>query len=686
MVAFGAAVAISAAPAFANVTSNDYSIGSVAGAVTNIAVSPASVNSQAAAQSFDVTFTATAALTSADTITVTASPAFQSAASNVQLIDHSNTCFQNVGTPVTDAATGFQVIMATNCTVAVGDEVEVDFSAVASTTQTVDLSVATTNNGASSATADVTVNAEPPDVSASSDALGADASYTITSLGVTGALGGNWSTFSGTPDSAGFLALTATALTWYSSTGGAGYTVTYTPSGGTATADAVTAAVVSGGGADVLLTLTDSIPENSTVTITALGTNPTTAETGFIGITPEQSQGTPTPVITPVVPSPEVTSLTFGTSVTTPIVSVSPSLASATATYTVSFGASTGFTPITGTATSIIFNETKGATNFATVDGILVSDTTQGWHTVVNVPSATAVVTTGEAEMGLPTGDVVKGGDLLTVTLANVTNPGVQVISDFSITTAGDTVAADAAAYSIGVSSSAGVTVVASPSTTGSLSTYTISNIHASAAMVGGSLTSGEIALELPEGTVFPNSAGDIDVTDSTTTTGSGAASLLDAYVGSNSTVTETLNGTATPIVGPAVIFTVPNGINSGDILTITVEDAINPPTGSTSDTITLLGLVAGPAVTAPIFPDSNVNYPDGGIVNFAGTYYLFAGGHAFGIPLGRHRHHRAHDRPGCRRRSRRLQQPDDLRGRHRRPAARLCHDDPVPGRWLRPG
>jgi hypothetical protein len=34
-----------------------------------------------------------------------------------------------------------------------------------------------------------------------------------------------------------------------------------------------------------------------------------------------------------------------------------------------------------------------------------------------------------------------------------------------------------------------------------------------------------------------------------------------------------------------------------------------------------------------PGFPEANVTYPNGAIVEFYGTYYLFAGGHAFGVP-----------------------------------------------------
>jgi hypothetical protein len=71
----------------------------------------------------------------------------------------------------------------------------------------------------------------------------------------------------------------------------------------------------------------------------------------------------------------------------------------------------------------------------------------------------------------------------------------------------------------------------------------------------------------------------------------------------------------------------------AGDIISITINDVINPTTsGSYAVTLTNANLGA-PSVVAPAFPNASVTYPDGGIVNFGGTYYLFAGGHAFGIP-----------------------------------------------------
>jgi hypothetical protein len=624
MAAFGAAVAISAAPAFANVTSNTYTIGTVSGAVSGLAVSPTTVTTSTVGQSFALTFTATAALTTGNTITVnanTAAPLLFTAMSNAQVIDHSNTCFFNAGNPLGATISTFTVTLPSSCSVAIGDSVEVDFQAeTPATTGTLAFAVATTNNGAS-ASVNVTVTSQPPSASASVSSLGADATYTITGVGSTP--GHTWGALSVSPATS-FIELTSTAsgISWFPSASGAGYSVTYTPTGGSATADAVTSATVFGV-YTVVLALTNPLPAAvSTATITATGQNPSTAGNVGIGIVPEQTSGAigtnPT----------ENATITFGTSVTTPVVVASPALASAPSTYTVSFKATTCFNQAgCAVASNITFGESTGATGFASVNGVLVTDTTQGWHTVLAIPGSVALAA-GSAVLTLPAGDAVSAGDQMAVILANVTNPSAQTVSDFAVSTGGDTLSANASAYAIGLSSNTGVTVTPSPSTTGSLATYTISNIHATGALTGGSATAGQIGFQFPVGTVLPNSASDYLITDTTTTTGSGA-------VGTISTAVTTVDGVASSptLVVPFVVITVPNTINSGDVFTVTVQDIINPPTSSSSESVTLQGAVSGPAVTEPAFPGASVSYPDGGVVNFSGTYYLFAGGHAFGIP-----------------------------------------------------
>ena len=127
-----------------------------------------------------------------------------------------------------------------------------------------------------------------------------------------------------------------------------------------------------------------------------------------------------------------------------------------------------------------------------------------------------------------------------------------------------------------------------------------------------------EIATTTDPGTdtVFPNNALDYVVTDTTTKAGSGTATGLTAGGGTNN-----------------VTFTVPNALTAGDVISLTIEDVINPTTsGSYNITVTNANL-GTPSVVAPAFPNAATTYPDGAIVNFGGTYYLFAGGHAFGIP-----------------------------------------------------
>ncbi len=214
----------------------------------------------------------------------------------------------------------------------------------------------------------------------------------------------------------------------------------------------------------------------------------------------------------------------------------------------------------------------------------------------------------------LPVPFTLNAGDSIMLTLANVTNPPAKTISDFTVSTTSDNVPATAAAYTIGANGSPGVVVTPNPNSAGSIATYTIANARASAAMTGGSST---IQFQAPAGTVFPNAPGDYSVTDSTTSTGTG-------------TVTAALVGGGTN----NVTITVPNSINSGDTLTFTVLGVINPSVASSTYQINLVGSVTGPNPVAP-FPQANVTYPNGAIINYSGSDYVFAGGRAFGISNG---------------------------------------------------
>jgi hypothetical protein len=269
----------------------------------------------------------------------------------------------------------------------------------------------------------------------------------------------------------------------------------------------------------------------------------------------------------------------------------------------------------------ICFSEPNDSTGLAGITGVLVTDTTGGWQLVPAIGTVlhNAVSACGPTAYGLVipiTGETIKAGDAVTVLLAGVTNPAAQTVSDFVSATDGDELADTAAPYAITISAAGGISVTVSPASTGSLSTYTISNIVVSSGGVAAGTTI-TITTVPPAGdtdTTFPNNPADYVITDTTTKAGSGVATAV-ATAPSQS-----------------VTITVPNALTAGDIVSITINDAINP-TGAGSYSISLVGNVQGPAVVSPSFPQADVTYPDGAIVNFSGTDYVFAGGHAFGIP-----------------------------------------------------
>jgi hypothetical protein len=211
----------------------------------------------------------------------------------------------------------------------------------------------------------------------------------------------------------------------------------------------------------------------------------------------------------------------------------------------------------------------------------------------------------------------VSAGDQLVLTLVNVTNPAAGSISDFFVNTNVDPVPQPAASFTItpattGVVTSA-VTVTVSPTTQGSLATYTISGLQANAAIAAGSTITVTGGINTG-GIVFPNLNTDYQITDSTTSSGSGTATAVSSS-------------------GTAVTITVPNAINSGDRLTLTISDVVNPSSSTPAAQLNISGALAAATSTVPVFPVSNTTYPNAAIVNFSGTYYVFAGGHAFGCP-----------------------------------------------------
>jgi hypothetical protein len=603
MVAFGGLVAVGAAPAFASgVATNAYTIGAPTGPVTNVAVSP-TATTENLSSGYAVSFTATSALSSSDTITVSSSVALGSAPVSATVIDDTaSTCFYNQTSLPGATPSSFTVTLPSNCSVAAGNKVEVDFTADPPTSAASYAFSVTTNLNATSATSNsVTNNSVPPTASSSSATTGANATYTISGVPITYASGAS-TTSTTTLTLTANLTANATALpTFYNGAGG--YTVTYTPSGGAATSDPVTNANASG--ATVTLTLSNAIA-NGALNLTALATNPSSASAITFTVTPGGAEAETT-----------TNDVTFGNSVSDVVVTPSPTVSGATATYVVSFKATDGIA-VGGTMT---FTESASDTNFSGTADVLIADSSQSWGHVVVAPT---VASAGELELTLPAGDAVGSGDTVSATVPSVVNPSAGTVTDFTVTDSTDTVGQAAAPYTITVSGSVGITVSPNPTTPSVSSTYTISNLFATQAIAAG--TAGDvIALTAPAGTLLPDAPGYYMIQDATTPSGSGAASSTN-FMYSQDVACSPASGTTGCT---AVSFEVPNNINNGDDLTVTVSDAVNPPTGTYQ--MGIGGDVGAPSAIAP-FPDANVTYPNGAIVDFAGTDYVFAGGHPFGI------------------------------------------------------
>ncbi len=557
--------------AHADVTSSDYSIGGGA-QVAGVSASPSTVAAVTSTQ-FKVTFTTDTPLTGseADSVTITPTAALASTPSNIGITGSS--CIQAGTDGGAYSALSIAINLTPGCNLAAGTQVTVLFTAGAPfAVGTFAFDASTSRSGPARSNA-VTVTPSGPQLSAKSQTPGAETTYAIDGVPIANLTADGIS-----------LTLTAAATQGSetinflnSGSGGAGYTVTYTPPGGAATSDAVTNASASG--ATTTLTLASGLVSGDTVDVTAAGQNPApSANPQANDIAVQPGNGTPY----------KTNSINFGSSVTA--VSVIPSLpvAMATTTYAVNFTASDA----TSSGGDIYLSESDGPTNFETVGGIAVTDNTQHWEFI----ATGAILSNGAAT--IPLQDAINAGDSLTVTLAGVTNPGaIGTINDFAVSTSADPVAVSASPYSITANGTPGVAVTVDPSSLGASATYTLSNILAAADLAGGSAT---IKLEAPAGTVFPSSPSDYGITDDTTPSGSG-------------TVTAALSGAGTNVV----TFTLPNSIKQGDELTLKIAEVLNPTLPSSTDAITLVGAVTNLPPTA-LTPSTTPSYSLG--VSLAGA------------------------------------------------------------------
>lgn len=380
------------------------------------------------------------------------------------------------------------------------------------------------------------------------------------------------------------------------------WAISYSPTAGSIVTVPASAATV--GNSEVTLTLSSALTAGQVVTITGYGTNPCAVTSPCPG---EQAAIQVTPGFTGA-QAIVVGTVQYGSSVSHVTAVPSRDQGFASATYMFAF-TGTSAVGVGGTITAAFPKGT--AFNYAGATSAAVSNVTQGTVQDISAPGANLVINGGEVQ--LTTSIPILVGDHVSVTLTNVANPAGPGIFSLSVATSSDTLPASSSPYLIGFPAPASqVSITVSPPTPGALATYTLSGFEAGP----GGLSAGAGTLILQAGgTTLPNDPSDYSITDSTTSGGSGTATQVGG------------GGTA----GATVKITVPNNIAAGDNLTLTVNDVVNPTGGSYS--ATLEGNIQPTISPLSPFPDANVTYPDGAIVDFGGPIYVFAGGHGFAVP-----------------------------------------------------
>ena len=194
----------------------------------------------------------------------------------------------------------------------------------------------------------------------------------------------------------------------------------------------------------------------STTTPTAPSTTTTTAENSPPPSAPVNTTSTSTTTT-----STTTTTVPSTTSLSGVTVAISPELASSTATYTVAFKTTAQALP----GEDIYLSEEDGPTNFSTEVGVLVVDATTDEHFVANgvlagtgvngsggLAGSCTVGATGCSASGaleIPITTTIPDGDMITVTVVDVTNPGASTYADFDASTSSDYVPAAASSYVI---------------------------------------------------------------------------------------------------------------------------------------------------------------------------------------------------------------------------------------------
>jgi hypothetical protein len=463
-----------------------------------------------------------------------------------------------------------------------GDTLDVTFQATNPTTAATYTISVSTSASPQPATTSVTIASPSLTVSASNQVIGAPATYTFTNVP------GNNSTS---------LTLTANGTVVFGSVTG-DYTVT-NESVSPPASDTVDTVALLTGNHSVTLTLASPTTTGDLYTVTADGTNPTSPETVTFYVNGAAAGP----------------SIGFGLAVGSVSVVPSPATAGVAANYTITFESTDGI-PQLG---SINITGPTGTT-FGN-GAVALKDVTSGaFQVAIGTASGNTITGIGVTNFSVAKGDIVQ------LTVFDVTNPAAGSYSGtggLEVTTSSDPLPAyNVQPYVIAVAAPANViapTVTVTPNTPSSVATYVISPFVAKSNLVAGTDT---IEVQAPAGTVLPGSG--YSLTDKTTASGTQTLTVR-SFTSAND-----------------VVLSLASNVNAGDVLSLSISNVVNPSSGSTSYTISLgADSVAtnatqagtqGLAAQGVPFPSAAISYPNGAIVDFSGTNYVFAGGMAFQV------------------------------------------------------
>ena len=599
------AVLLSAGSAYAatptyTLASNDFSIGS--SSVGGVTFAASSSTTSATSVVYTYGFTIPSGFSGTATVTPGNLPGATTVGQDVVLVD--NTAGTNYGVlPLTNQTTntaGAFTIPAGDVTAGDTYTAQVFGYANSGTVQSYNPTVALTGYlPGSASTFTLTAAATTPTPS-------------LTLSNTTSGLGGVTYTFSNWKQSAAgtSLYLELSGQTAVFPTAVSQYTVTDTPSGGTAksmTVSSVSPAVNVAGpptGQYVDVTLATTTAANDTLNITVTGVqNPTTS--GFSAAVVAAAAPTTGPA--------SGGAFSIGNALASASLSVSPTTVAATnAVYSVSFTLPAAYSPAS-TAVTSVFTDSLGA-SVANTGSWAIFDSTTPVADISGLAGTTATIPA-----------TALAGDSLTVDYYGVTNTSAASVSGAISLASGYTVpvTTNTVDYTAASTSTVYPTVTVSNPAAGGTATYTISGLVAGSAGIPAGTTlnvqfgTNTTANAFPLGSVLagtypqlPTALANYTLTDLSTSSGSGLTSA-SASVG-----------------GVALANT--NAINAGDKLQLTITGVINQGTG-TNYAAEFAGFTS---VSQPVaLPSAAVTYPNGAFVQSGAQIDVVAGGVGFGIP-----------------------------------------------------